>query len=111
RGPTGACPPSPSRRRNSPRRIKTRCRPSSAATSWGIACLSTTDPPAPSPWPSDTSLGTGSASAREGADDQRGVLPAEAKAVAQGVPHADLPGLVGDVVEVALRVGRLVVDR
>src|SRR5260370_26038487 len=42
-------------------------------------------------------------------DDQRDILAAEAEAVAQGVPNALLAGGVADVVQVALRVGRLVI--
>jgi hypothetical protein len=55
--------------------------------------------------------GTGQESSDEGADNQRGVLAAEAEAVAQGVANMDRAGVVRDVVEVALRVGILVVDR
>src|SRR5262245_58182071 len=51
------------------------------------------------------------ASPLELAHHQRDVLAAEAEAVAQGVPDGVLAGGVGHVVEVALGVGRLVVDR
>ena len=44
-------------------------------------------------------------------EDERGVLAAEAEAVAHGDLHLDLAGLVRDVVEVALGVGVLEVDR
>src|SRR5881398_371695 len=47
----------------------------------------------------------------EQADDQRGVLTSEAETVGQGVASPDLARPVGDVVEVAVRVGLLVVDR
>src|SRR5262249_48190766 len=45
------------------------------------------------------------------ADNERNVLPPEAEAVAQGVADPVLPRLVGHVVEVAVGVGRVVVDR
>src|SRR5262249_5666332 len=47
----------------------------------------------------------------ESADDERDILPAEAKAVAEHVAYAFFAGRVRDVVEVAVRVGVLVVDR
>src|SRR4029453_2389667 len=49
--------------------------------------------------------------AAEAAENERNVLAAEAKTVAEGVVAALRPGLVSDVVEVAIGVGILVVDR
>src|SRR4051794_28952075 len=54
---------------------------------------------------------TGGASGDEAADDERVVLTAEAERVGEGHVHAGLAGGVGDVVEVALGVGGLVIDR
>ena len=45
-------------------------------------------------------------SAREALADQGDVLPAEAEAVAEGHVAAGLPGDVGDVVQVAVGIGR-----
>ena len=41
----------------------------------------------------------------------RHVLPAKSKAIAQDMPAAGVAGFVRDVVEIAIAVGRLVVDR
>src|SRR6266508_2081952 len=41
---------------------------------------------------------------------QRDVLPAEPEAVAEDVVHAFLAGHVGDVIQIALGVGRVIVD-
>src|SRR5262249_34655673 len=46
----------------------------------------------------------------EGADDERAVVAAEAETVGDGAADAHLAGGVGDVIEVAIRVGRLVVN-
>ena len=43
-------------------------------------------------------------------ENQRNVLSAETEAVGQRPPHGSLAGHVGHVVEVALRVGRLIID-
>src|SRR5438067_1064226 len=47
----------------------------------------------------------------EPTDDQRDVLAAETEAVAQHVVDALFAGLVGNVVQIALGIGGLVVDR
>src|SRR5262249_30086606 len=47
----------------------------------------------------------------DGADDEAGVMAAEAEAVGDGTAHALLAGPIRHVVEVALRVGLVEVDR
>src|ERR1700690_2072277 len=45
------------------------------------------------------------------ADGQAGVMAAEAEAVADGRLHAALAGLLWSVIQIALRIGRIQVDR
>src|ERR1043165_8212588 len=47
----------------------------------------------------------------ESRDDQRRVLTAEADVIAQHMPAYLLARLIGDIIEVAVRIGGLIIDR
>src|SRR5207302_4742270 len=49
-------------------------------------------------------------SRRKAADDQRYILSTETEAVAQGMLHALLAGVLGNVIQITLGVGNFVVD-